>query len=481
MPALADSSDAMLLLSWTRQRSDAAMTELVTRYRPTLRRIAARMIDDPEAVEDAVQESFIALANDAASIRDGEPGPWLRSVVTRQALMHLRSRARRRRREVRLLPEAAGPSVQVATCEADDDLVTECVAALHPRDRDLVVRLFWTGETRQTLAREQGVSAVYIHKRFHAVLDRLRRLLSERGRGVTIPALILLLAGGDQALAAELCQQPAGGTPAILPRCGAITLAAAVMTLGLLGVLAGAARAPDGPAGSAMPGSPRQPEPTVGAATRTEGLPASPERDLMVQAASTASQWPDGFWRMDDGHWIAAAMTTDPSGLATQLSFSDRSVFSWRTERILGRDRTVLAVIPPPGRLVMLYRPMLRHAGRPPDRMGAMVLSHGGAWRIWTGTYYASAPGDRAPDRLAETEIILDGDDAGRLVKGRDAATGRQRPNNDWASTAFMFTVAHPMLIAGARTWPIDPDQARAAGASMAASIRQLGAADAGF
>jgi RNA polymerase sigma-70 factor (ECF subfamily) len=85
--------------------------------RPRLIRVAYRMLGSVADAEDMVQEAFLRwLDADRDAVR--EPEAWLRRVVTRLCLDHLKSA--RRRREIYLGPWLPEPVVEAAEDEIDD-------------------------------------------------------------------------------------------------------------------------------------------------------------------------------------------------------------------------------------------------------------------------------------------------------------------------------------------------------------------------
>jgi RNA polymerase sigma-70 factor (ECF subfamily) len=85
--------------------------------RPTLVRVAYRMLGSVADAEDTVQEAFLRwLDTDRGAVR--EPEAYLRRVVTRLCLDHLKSA--RRRRETYIGPWLPEPVVEAAEDEIDD-------------------------------------------------------------------------------------------------------------------------------------------------------------------------------------------------------------------------------------------------------------------------------------------------------------------------------------------------------------------------
>ena len=87
--------------------------------RPALVRIAYRMLGSVADAEDAVQEAFLRwLDADRNSVR--EPAAFLRRIVTRLCLDHLKSA--RHRRETYVGPWLPEPVVEQTSDDAIDDV-----------------------------------------------------------------------------------------------------------------------------------------------------------------------------------------------------------------------------------------------------------------------------------------------------------------------------------------------------------------------
>lgn len=222
----ADRRDADLLGRWREARDEAALHELIARHRPMIEAVCRRVMRSVGDPEDAVQETLIALSAEAEVIRE-RPGAWLRRVATNRALMQVRQHQRRRQQQ-QVVEPAATPT---AECDSEaEELLRACLAEMDEADRDLLVRLFWLGETQAAIARGEGIPRVYVHRRQQRALDRLRHAFARRGVRVAVPALALLLAGGDRALAAVAGGAKAGAgsftTFALLAAGVALVLAA---------------------------------------------------------------------------------------------------------------------------------------------------------------------------------------------------------------------------------------------------------------
>jgi RNA polymerase sigma-70 factor (ECF subfamily) len=131
--------------------------------RPKLTRIAYRMLGSVADAEDVVQDAFIRwLETDRDAVR--EPEAFLRRVVTRLCLDHLKSA--RHRRETYIGPWLPEPVVDAADDEIDDITLPLMMALerLSPLERAALsssrrVRRRLRGNRRDHRSRARGVPA----------------------------------------------------------------------------------------------------------------------------------------------------------------------------------------------------------------------------------------------------------------------------------------------------------------------------------
>src|SRR5262245_20572172 len=67
------------------------------RYEAPLLRYASRLLDDPEAARDVVQDCFVRLCEQKPEQLDGHLAEWLFTVCRRRAIDHLRRDGRMHR------------------------------------------------------------------------------------------------------------------------------------------------------------------------------------------------------------------------------------------------------------------------------------------------------------------------------------------------------------------------------------------------
>ncbi|MFC4118046.1 RNA polymerase sigma factor [Nonomuraea zeae] len=90
----ADSTDVELVTAVAAQ-STAALRVLHQRHAPWLRARLARRCADPDAVDDAIQETFLAVWRSAGRFRGDNPAGWLWTIAIRRLISALRGRGSR--------------------------------------------------------------------------------------------------------------------------------------------------------------------------------------------------------------------------------------------------------------------------------------------------------------------------------------------------------------------------------------------------
>lgn len=402
--------DRHLLSTWLASRDEAALTTLLDRHRPTLQGSVRRIVRDHQAADDVVQETCIRLCDHADTIT-GSVGAWLHQTAHHLALSHIRSQARRRRREA----EAGADSTPPDQPEAEPDahlraLVVDCVNALTPAERDLIVRVFWDGRSQREMASEQRVSQVAIHKRVHAALGRLRQQLSRRGCSTSAAALAAVLAsmaGGSLAAAenAWLTAAPPAGSRWLA---GMGAAAGAGAGLALAGWLAwnqgaGPAEARDDGKGSEAPPAAHAGLPGPSRRSGTDGAVAAGGATAPLPDQPQARVGPGSGWTTspgrDWGYWLIAS----PMGPERLQPDDAAGVVAIRSED--GGDTVILR--PPAGTHMLIAIP-LRHdpvdgvvvalevglAATPAVRDRRLLILAGAAPAPASLLYWASLAGD---------------------------------------------------------------------------------------
>jgi RNA polymerase sigma factor (sigma-70 family) len=117
-----------LLNRYVTRRDESAFEAIVARHGPMVLGVCRRVLDDPHAVEDAFQATFLVLVRKAGSLSERDAiGHWLYGVAHRVALRARADAARRRIREKLANPcTVPAPLEDPSRCEIgpllDDEL-----------------------------------------------------------------------------------------------------------------------------------------------------------------------------------------------------------------------------------------------------------------------------------------------------------------------------------------------------------------------
>ncbi|TMA37367.1 MAG: sigma-70 family RNA polymerase sigma factor [Deltaproteobacteria bacterium] len=181
MRVVPEPSDEALFAAY-RAGDASAFETLFERYRPSLGRHLARMLDDPAAAEDLVVETFLRLHRHRDRWREGTPlRPWTFAIA--------RNLARNRLRSQRLwgwLPLSEADDVREAPPPASDEVqrrVAAAFAELPAAQREACSLRLFGGLTGEEIARVTGASAGTVKSRLFYGLRRLRARLADLSPG----------------------------------------------------------------------------------------------------------------------------------------------------------------------------------------------------------------------------------------------------------------------------------------------------------
>ncbi|MBA4182345.1 MAG: hypothetical protein C0506_17315, partial [Anaerolinea sp.] len=187
--------DADLLAAFAGHGDHGAFTALVGRHGPAVWATCWQVLGERENAEDAFQETFIALACQAPSLRREPLAGWLVHVARRVAL-NVQVAGRRRAAARQRLCERAVPRPEEAPPEG------EVLAAIHEELAGLPERLrvplalyYLEGKTQHDVSRILGVPQQTVSDRLRKGLGALRQRLARRGVVVTAAALVAVMAG----------------------------------------------------------------------------------------------------------------------------------------------------------------------------------------------------------------------------------------------------------------------------------------------
>lgn len=169
-----------------RQRDPGALTQLYDRWAPVLHPFALHLVGDDESAEDVVEETFWRAWRDADRYDNarGDVATWLFTIGRSRALMHLRSRRRRREEALPVADSLAllAPAMDPAgNAEASDARarVMRALDQLPAEQRQAVDLAYFHGFSQQEIADRLDQPLGTVKTRTRLAFDKLRRLLAD--------------------------------------------------------------------------------------------------------------------------------------------------------------------------------------------------------------------------------------------------------------------------------------------------------------
>jgi RNA polymerase sigma factor (sigma-70 family) len=201
-------TDGELLVRFVRHRDHGAFAKIVERHGRLVWMICSQVLRHHQDVEDALQATFLILAERAQTIRASDSAAaWLFGVAQRTALAARRKRERRREETLATDPPAGDESLRVIDKREMLYVLMQEIECLPHRYQTPLVMRYLEGQSRRAIAEQTDSTVGQIQGR----LVRGRRLLRSRflRRGVS-----LSLAAGAAAGTAESAE--AAVTPLLI-------------------------------------------------------------------------------------------------------------------------------------------------------------------------------------------------------------------------------------------------------------------------
>ena len=188
--------DGQLLQHYTREHSESAFGDLVTRHIDLVYAAALRVAcGDRPLAEDVTQVVFMDLARKARGLPcDVMLAGWLHRHTCYTAAKAVRTERRRKTREqiaveMRALDDNTAPPWERIAPHLDEGL-----NQLSASDRDAIVLRFLKRQDLRAVGAALGISEDAAQKRVSRALEKLRGLLSRRGVALTVTALASAMA-----------------------------------------------------------------------------------------------------------------------------------------------------------------------------------------------------------------------------------------------------------------------------------------------
>ncbi len=164
------------LMARIRSGDESAMAALYDRFAPVAYGVAVRVLGDPAAAEDVLQEVFLQLWRNpqAFDARRGNLAAWLAVIARHRAIDHLR----RRRPEDDLADVVLAVEVDLADATAHSramEKVRAVLTALPAAQRSALEMAFFEGLTHSEIAARTGEPLGTVKTRIRAALMALRK------------------------------------------------------------------------------------------------------------------------------------------------------------------------------------------------------------------------------------------------------------------------------------------------------------------
>jgi RNA polymerase sigma factor (sigma-70 family) len=213
-------------------------------------RVARRLVADPAAADDLVQQAWLRFLRRPPA-RAEALRSWLRTVMRNEARQAHRSATRRETRESSLTAPAPEPAPDDVVARVESQRrVAQAVLDLEEPYRSTVLLAFWDGLAPSEIAARTGVPVETVRTRTKRALATLRaRLDTESGADGTSWAVALLpVAAWTRADAIAAAAQAAAGTGAVatlvegglvmaMPKKAAALVALLALLAGIVGTL----------------------------------------------------------------------------------------------------------------------------------------------------------------------------------------------------------------------------------------------------
>lgn len=163
------------LMTLIAAKDESALTELYRRYAPYLNAVALRMLDDPDDVQQCVQDAFVNVWNYAVRFDDRKASckTWLVTICQRLAINRIRGT------KLPTIPLAQWDAPDRQPDHVERVVVRDAVDALNDEERELIELGFYKGLSHVELAEYTGRPLGTIKTQLRRALARLRTTLAD--------------------------------------------------------------------------------------------------------------------------------------------------------------------------------------------------------------------------------------------------------------------------------------------------------------
>jgi RNA polymerase sigma factor (sigma-70 family) len=180
-------TDRELLGAYVASNDRESLGAFVTRYQASLLRFVGRLLGDPDAAQDVVQDTFLEVARHPRRLLEVEScHNWLLRVARNLGVSRIRNDARVRKHAQALKERLAGGAAGVAADTASRALETEELAIrvrneierLRPRHRELLLLKVQEEKSYREIAEITGLTVTNVGYILHCAMKELTARLN---------------------------------------------------------------------------------------------------------------------------------------------------------------------------------------------------------------------------------------------------------------------------------------------------------------
>jgi RNA polymerase sigma-70 factor, ECF subfamily len=171
-----------------RQGDDEAFTHLVETYQKPVYNLCYRMLGEPEAAEDAAQETFLKVYQNLARYdRERSFATWLLSIAAHHCIDRLR---RRKFSAISIdedeegqidIPDRFAPDPESETAKRQEgERLQNCLQSLDPIDRAAITMRYWQDCSEVEIAQALKLTVPAVKSRLHRARKALAGLWDEK-------------------------------------------------------------------------------------------------------------------------------------------------------------------------------------------------------------------------------------------------------------------------------------------------------------
>lgn len=167
--------------------NDSRIVQLIVKHQSALRAFLVALMPGRADVEDVMQETAMVIWQKRAGFEPGSDfKAWMFSIARFQVMAYWRDQ--KRRRESTIPDSLLNQLADQAATEGFEGIeeryhhLGECIQALRPEDRGLVLRRHLAGATPGQLADELGRTSNSVRVSLHRIRNILRHCLQRRAK-----------------------------------------------------------------------------------------------------------------------------------------------------------------------------------------------------------------------------------------------------------------------------------------------------------